>query len=158
MVKAAFYYGYPLTQLIGGYLAQRFGTRWVFGIQNALAAVLTILTPFASQAHVWVVIVLRFLMGLIEGMMRTNLIYIIWISLCKIAFRPEKFEKFHSISCINTFQDKMLKCIFSLGWFRISKLIFSHSLGQNLNVLENDVWKNVIIFGFWPLQCHASKF
>ena len=67
MVKAAFYYGYPLTQLIGGYLAQRLGTKWVFGSQNALAACLTILTPFASRAHVWVVIALRFLMGLVEG-------------------------------------------------------------------------------------------
>lgn len=67
LVKAAFYYGYPLTQLIGGWMAQRLGTKWVFGGQNALAACLTILTPFASRAHVWVVIALRFLMGLIEG-------------------------------------------------------------------------------------------
>ena len=66
-VKAAFYYGYPLTQLVGGYLAQLFGTRYVFGLQNALAAILTILTPFASMANVWMVIALRFVMGLVEG-------------------------------------------------------------------------------------------
>ena len=68
LVKAAFYYGYPLTQLIGGYMAQRIGTKWVFGGQNVLAAFLTILTPIASQTNVWVVIVLRFILGLIEGM------------------------------------------------------------------------------------------
>ena len=49
-------------------MAQRIGTKWVFGGQNALAAFLTILTPIASQTNVWVVIVLRFILGLIEGM------------------------------------------------------------------------------------------
>ena len=49
------------------YCAQRFGSKWVFGGQNALAACLTILTPFAARAHVWVVITLRFVMGLVEG-------------------------------------------------------------------------------------------
>ena len=66
-VKAAFFYGYPLTQLIGGYMAEKFGTRYVFGLQNFFAAFLVILTPWASRGGVWVLVALRFVMGLIEG-------------------------------------------------------------------------------------------
>ena len=66
-IKTAFYYGYPLTQLIGGYMAEKFGTRLVFGLQNFLAAVLVILTPWAAEGGVWLLVALRFVMGLIEG-------------------------------------------------------------------------------------------
>ena len=66
-VKTAFYYGYPLTQLIGGYMAEKFGTRLVFGLQNFFAAILVILTPWAAHGGVWVLVALRFVMGLIEG-------------------------------------------------------------------------------------------
>ena len=52
---------------MGGYLAEKFGTRFLFGGQNFLAACLTVLTPFAAQADVWVVIALRFVMGVVEG-------------------------------------------------------------------------------------------
>ena len=66
-VKTAFYYGYPLTQLVGGYMAEKFGTRLIFGLQNFFAAILVILTPWASHGGVWVLVGLRFVMGLIEG-------------------------------------------------------------------------------------------
>ena len=53
-------------------MAQRIGTKWVFGGQNVLAAFLTILTPIASQTNVWVVILLRFILDSIICISKKN--------------------------------------------------------------------------------------
>ncbi len=48
-------------------MAEKYGTRYVFGVQNVIAAMLAILTPGAASLHLWVLIALRFLQGLAEG-------------------------------------------------------------------------------------------
>ena len=65
-VLGAFFYGYLLVQIPGAWLAQRFGSKYVFGIGVVMTAVLTLLTPLAAQASVWVLVVLRVLEGLFE--------------------------------------------------------------------------------------------
>lgn len=54
-----FFWGYLLTELPGGRLAELIGAKWVFGGGMLGASVLTLLTPAASYIHVWVLIVLR---------------------------------------------------------------------------------------------------
>ena len=63
---AAFFYGYLFTQVPGGWLAGRFGGKYVFGIGILMTALLTLLTPLAAQLGVWAIIVLRVLEGVFE--------------------------------------------------------------------------------------------
>ena len=65
-VLAAFFYGYLLTQIPGGWLAQRVGGKWVFGVGIFVPSVLTIFTPLAADTSVWLLVALRVLEGLFE--------------------------------------------------------------------------------------------
>ena len=63
---SAFFYGYLVTQIPGGLLAQRVGGKWVFGVGVVMTAILTTLTPFAAGTSVWLLVALRVLEGLSE--------------------------------------------------------------------------------------------
>ncbi len=65
-VLSSFFYGYIITQIPGGLLAQRIGGRWVFGIGIVMTAVLTLLTPIAAYTNVWLLVVVRALEGFFE--------------------------------------------------------------------------------------------
>ncbi|RZF34613.1 hypothetical protein LSTR_LSTR008638 [Laodelphax striatellus] len=66
-ILAAFYWGYIITHIPGGILAQRFGGKHTLGLGILSTAIFTILTPYAAYKGVWPLITLRFLMGLGEG-------------------------------------------------------------------------------------------
>ena len=72
-VLSSFFYGYIITQIPGGYLAGRFGGRYVFGIGISMTAVLTLLTPLAAQIHIGFLIALRALEGFFEVWLNTVL-------------------------------------------------------------------------------------
>lgn len=65
-ILAAFFYGYIITQIPGGLLAQKIGGRWVYGIGIVMTAVLTLLTPIAAYTNVWLLVVVRALEGFFE--------------------------------------------------------------------------------------------
>ena len=65
-VLAAFFYGYLLTQIPGGWLAQRLGGKWVFGVGVVVTSILTLFTPLAADTSVWLLVALRVLEGLFE--------------------------------------------------------------------------------------------
>ncbi|XP_046660055.1 putative inorganic phosphate cotransporter isoform X3 [Homalodisca vitripennis] len=68
MILSAFYYGYIITHIPGGVLAQKFGGKYTFGLGIFSTAVVTLLTPVvADYLGSTGIIVLRFLMGLGEG-------------------------------------------------------------------------------------------
>jgi MFS family permease len=59
---------YLFTQILGGWLATKFGGKWVFGVGVLGTAVLTIITPIVvKQCPLWVFIVVRILEGVGEG-------------------------------------------------------------------------------------------
>lgn len=66
-VLAAFFYGYLITQFPGGLLARKFGGKNLFGLGVLCTALFTLLTPIAARQHVAVLIFLRILEGLCEG-------------------------------------------------------------------------------------------
>ena len=66
-ILGAFYYGYVLTQFPGGYLAEKYGGKWPFGLGVFLTAVLTLLTPVAARAGIGYLIGLRVMEGICEG-------------------------------------------------------------------------------------------
>ncbi|XP_046663298.1 putative inorganic phosphate cotransporter isoform X2 [Homalodisca vitripennis] len=66
-ILSAFFWGYVLTHLPGGQLAEKFGGKQTLGLGILCTSVLTIATPFAARAGPWWLIVTRFIEGLGEG-------------------------------------------------------------------------------------------
>lgn len=67
IILGAFYAGYLVTQIPGGYLSERFGGKYTFGLGILSTAILTLLSPFVIQNNPWPFIVLRFAEGVGEG-------------------------------------------------------------------------------------------
>ncbi|XP_014102201.1 sialin [Bactrocera oleae] len=63
----AYFYGYMITSLPAGMLAENFGGKPVAGWSCLGVAVLTALTPLAAAWDKWAVFVLRFLIGFFSG-------------------------------------------------------------------------------------------
>lgn len=79
IILGSFFYGYVITQLPGGRIAEVLGAKWMFGLGIFLTAVLTLFIPIASRAHYGALIAIRVLQGLGEGVtypaMHTMLAY-----------------------------------------------------------------------------------
>ncbi|XP_063977912.1 sialin-like [Diachasmimorpha longicaudata] len=67
LALGAYYWFHWLTQLPGGLLARRYGTKMVFGIGNLATAVLGLLIPLATEYHLYGLVTIRVLQGLISG-------------------------------------------------------------------------------------------
>ncbi|XP_048508611.1 putative inorganic phosphate cotransporter isoform X2 [Athalia rosae] len=68
MILSSFYWGYVLTQVPGGLLAEKFGGKHTLGLGILSTAIFTLLTPIAvARGGPTALIVLRILMGLGEG-------------------------------------------------------------------------------------------
>ncbi|XP_069742030.1 sialin isoform X2 [Narcine bancroftii] len=66
-ILSAFFYGYIVTQIPGGYLAGKFGGKLLLGFGILGTSVFTLLTPPAAALGPYCVIVLRIIEGLGEG-------------------------------------------------------------------------------------------
>ncbi|XP_043919793.1 sialin-like isoform X2 [Protopterus annectens] len=66
-ILGAFFYGYIITQVPGGYVAGRIGGKWLFGLGVLGTAIFTLLTPLAADLGIGYVIAVRALEGLGEG-------------------------------------------------------------------------------------------
>lgn len=63
----SFFWGYILTELPGGRLAEIIGARRVFGYSTLLASICTLLSPAAAAAGYWWIVVLRIFLGFFLG-------------------------------------------------------------------------------------------
>ncbi|KAG8181637.1 hypothetical protein JTE90_015279 [Oedothorax gibbosus] len=68
LVLGAFYYGYCVTQIPGGRLAELVGGKWVIGLANLATALLTLLVPTAARIHVGLLVAVRVMQGLAQGL------------------------------------------------------------------------------------------
>ncbi|KAM3862824.1 sialin [Diretmus argenteus] len=66
-ILGSFFYGYILTQVPGGYLARRFGAKWLMGFGILSTVVFTLLTPAAADLGAGYLIGVRVLEGIGEG-------------------------------------------------------------------------------------------
>ncbi|CAH1100740.1 unnamed protein product [Psylliodes chrysocephalus] len=66
-ILSSFFYGYITTQLLGGYLASRIGGKRVFGAGIAVTALLTLVTPWIAQTSVYLLLAVRIIEGIFEG-------------------------------------------------------------------------------------------
>ncbi|KAJ0176727.1 hypothetical protein K1T71_007906 [Dendrolimus kikuchii] len=67
IVLGSFFYGYVLTQIPGGRIAELYGGKFVYGIGILLTAVFTLLSPIAAYTNFSFFIAVRALAGLSEG-------------------------------------------------------------------------------------------
>ncbi|XP_059045429.1 putative inorganic phosphate cotransporter [Achroia grisella] len=68
LILGSFYYGYVLTHLPGGMLAERFGGKWVLGLGLLSTAICTIITPVTVKVGgATALFILRVIEGLGEG-------------------------------------------------------------------------------------------
>ncbi len=67
-VLSAFFFGYVVSQLPGGWLADnsRLGAKWLLGLGILLTAVFTMLSPLAARLHHGLFIACRVVEGLFE--------------------------------------------------------------------------------------------
>ncbi|XP_052832455.1 sialin isoform X1 [Octopus bimaculoides] len=68
-ILAGYFYGYILTNILGGILADKYGTRNILGFSLVSASVLTLLQPSLSRISGYFTLVLRILTGLVSGPM-----------------------------------------------------------------------------------------
>ena len=63
---SGFFYGYVTTQFPGGYVAERVGSTWVFGLAVLLPGILTLLHPLLAQWDYRALFAARVLMGIFQ--------------------------------------------------------------------------------------------
>ena len=81
IILGSFYFGYMVTMIIGGYLADKYGGKKVLGYALLIWSLFTIVTPFFAYQGLWWLIFIRILMGLGEGVTfpSWHAIYARWI-------------------------------------------------------------------------------
>ena len=67
VVLSSFFYGYLVTQIVGGWLADRFGAKTVLGLGVIWWSLFTLVTPPAAALSFGVLFVARVMMGAGEG-------------------------------------------------------------------------------------------
>lgn len=67
LILGAFFWGYLVTQVPGGWIATKFGGKRVFGWSMFMATVATLLTPLAADVSYVFLTVLRILLGICSG-------------------------------------------------------------------------------------------
>ncbi|KAG4080740.1 hypothetical protein HA402_005920 [Bradysia odoriphaga] len=67
LILSSFFYGYITTQFIGGYFGAKVGGSLVFGVGIFATSVLTLLTPLAARAGFEVLMAVRIIEGIFEG-------------------------------------------------------------------------------------------
>ncbi|XP_071809541.1 vesicular glutamate transporter 1-like isoform X2 [Asterias amurensis] len=67
LMHSSFFWGYIVTQVPGGYLASRFPANRIFCTAIFLSSILNLFIPLACHVHYSMVICIRVLQGLIEG-------------------------------------------------------------------------------------------
>ncbi|XP_063991566.1 sialin [Diachasmimorpha longicaudata] len=67
LVLSSFFYGYISTQFLGGWLSAKMGGKKIFGLGIASTALLTLITPPLTRTSVYVLVALRVVEGVFEG-------------------------------------------------------------------------------------------
>lgn len=82
-IMSAFFIGYLTLHAPAGFLADRFGGRWVLGIGVLLWSLFTMLTPPAAALSVGALLLCRFLMGMAEAVTYPSIyaLYAQWVPL-----------------------------------------------------------------------------
>jgi ACS family sodium-dependent inorganic phosphate cotransporter-like MFS transporter 5 len=80
VLLSAYFYGYLITQIPGGWLSYRFGGKNVLACSMAIAAFFTLLMPVTARWHVAALVICRLIVGLAHGVFWPSVssIFIYW--------------------------------------------------------------------------------
>ena len=67
IILGSFYFGYMISMTIGGYLADKYGGKKVLGYGLLIWSFFTVITPAFAYSGLWLLILVRILLGLGEG-------------------------------------------------------------------------------------------
>ncbi|XP_078603154.1 putative transporter slc-17.2 [Branchiostoma floridae x Branchiostoma japonicum] len=67
VLLGSYFYGYIVTQVLGGLLEQRFGGKIVYGTSMLVTGALNALSPVASRTSPWAMFAVRFSMRLVSN-------------------------------------------------------------------------------------------
>ncbi|XP_051154856.1 sialin [Leptopilina boulardi] len=67
LALGSYYWLHWLSQLPGGLLARRYGTKIIFGWANLLTALMGLMIPFATNYHLYALVFLRVIQGFVAG-------------------------------------------------------------------------------------------
>ena len=67
LVLASFFYGYCVTQVAGGWLADQYSPVLLYGIGVGGTSLLSLLTPLSTKLGIWGIVTIRGVMGLLSG-------------------------------------------------------------------------------------------
>lgn len=67
IIQSAFFWGYVLTQIPGGYFADMYGGKQVLAVGVVIWSAMTLLTPIAASTNIAVLLLARALLGFGEG-------------------------------------------------------------------------------------------
>lgn len=68
LVLSAYFYGFFISTVIGGYITERVGHKIVIGLSMTTNAISTLLIPLGIINHIYIVITLRTIVGLVQGL------------------------------------------------------------------------------------------
>ncbi|KPM09156.1 sialin-like protein 5, partial [Sarcoptes scabiei] len=63
----SFFYGYVLTQIPAGIFGNKYGGKWIFSVCLLIASICSLLSPIAARQSYLFLMGLRFVQGLVEG-------------------------------------------------------------------------------------------
>jgi len=66
-ILGSYFYGYLVSQVPGGLLAEKFGGKWVFVVSMVMSTAATLLSPIGANTHFAFFIILRVLAGIGSG-------------------------------------------------------------------------------------------
>uniref|UniRef100_A0A182F445 Major facilitator superfamily (MFS) profile domain-containing protein n=1 Tax=Anopheles albimanus TaxID=7167 RepID=A0A182F445_ANOAL len=69
IILGAYFYGYLISSLPAGILAERFGGRGMVGVSLAFSSLFTALTPLAAEWGMWMTIANRVVLGILGGVL-----------------------------------------------------------------------------------------
>ncbi|XP_068215245.1 sialin-like [Palaemon carinicauda] len=101
MVLGAFFYGYIITSIPGGRLAELYGTKIVFGGSILLGGILTLFTPLAAKFNYIALILIRILIGIAQGVVYPSMHVLVarWIPPLE---RPRFISITYMANCLGT--------------------------------------------------------
>ena len=84
-VMSSFFIGYLILQIPAGFLADRFGGKWVLGVGVLLWSLFTLLTPSAASLGLTALLICRVLMGMSEAVTWPSIysLYATWVPIEK---------------------------------------------------------------------------
>ena len=64
-ILGSFFWGYLIGQVPAGWVATKFGGKWVYAVTMIIASVATVFTPVLAEAHYAALIAVRVVLGIV---------------------------------------------------------------------------------------------